>query len=287
MLPAERDSVLREAADRFLAAAGDGPWELVWCAGAGVVGAGAEMVDAETDALRSLLAAIGGRSSGRGSLFVASSAGGVYAGSSSPPFSEETRCVPMSPYGDAKLHQEQEAIDWARRTGNRAVIGRIANVYGPGQDLSKPQGLVSQVCLSLLLQRPLTLYVPLETARDYVYVDDCAAMVVRAIDDAAGTEGGATTVRLIATGTSVTVGQLLTLGRRVVKRHLPVVTAAPSRPVAHARDLRLDPRHPFPAEMRATSLPEGLRRTFDAMLLQLQHSGAGFAAPSPSGAASR
>ena len=36
----------------------------------------------------------------------------------------------------------------ASETGVRAVIGRLANVYGPGQTLGKPQGLLSQLCLA-------------------------------------------------------------------------------------------------------------------------------------------
>ena len=143
-------------------------------------------------------------------------------------------------------------------------------MYGPGQDLGKPQGLVSRVCLSLLLQTPLTLYVPLDTIRDYVYVEDCAEMVVAAVDDAAQQPPGSATVRLIATGNGVTIGHLLHIGRRVVKRRLPVVTVPTGRGLHQAPDLRLDPLRPFPAALRSVSLPVGLRLTFDRLLVAHQ-----------------
>ena len=60
------------------------------------------------------------------------------------------------------------------------LVGRISNLYGPGQNLAKPQGLVSQLCRAQLTRQPLSVYVSLDTMRDYLYVDDAAAMVVAA-----------------------------------------------------------------------------------------------------------
>ncbi len=114
----------------------------------------------------------------RGALFLASSAGGVYAGAAGSPFTELTETRATSPYGEAKLAAEGLVEDFARRTGTATVVGRIANLYGPGQDMSKPQGLISQLCLNQLRRRPISIYVSLDTARDYLYVDDCAAMVL-------------------------------------------------------------------------------------------------------------
>jgi len=265
----DRDARIQAAAGEFLDAMGDGPWEVVWCAGAGVAGTSEAGLLAEARAVRVLLDALTTDRRSDGTVFLASSSS-VYAGSVGAPFHEGSPVAPLSPYGFTKLDQEQAVAAWASQTGNRVVIGRIANVYGPGQDLSKPQGLVSRVCLSLLLQTPLTLYVPLDTIRDYVYVEDCAAMVVAAVDDAAAQPAGSATVRLIATGHGVTVGHLLDVGRRVVKRRLPVVTVPSGPGVNQASDLRLDPRLPFRSELRSVSLPVGLRRTFDRLLVQHQ-----------------
>jgi UDP-glucose 4-epimerase len=274
--PVQRDADLADLAAAFFAEIGERPWQIVWCAGSGVIGTEGRMLAAEVDALRFLLASVGATATMPGTVFVSSSAGGVYAGAKDAPFTEETASAPVSPYGEAKLAQEDVLRTFCTVTGHRGVIGRIANVYGPGQDLSKPQGLVSQICLSLMLQRPLTLYVPLDTTRDYVFVDDCARMIVAALDDARLDAPG-TTVRLIASGSSATVGQLLSVGRRVVKRHLPIVTAPARAGAVQARDLRLRPLRPFPTELRSVALPTGLRRTFDDLVRQMQ---AGGVAPS-------
>jgi UDP-glucose 4-epimerase len=265
----DRDARIHAAAAEFLDAVGDGPWEVVWCAGAGVVGTGEAGLLAEARAVRVLLNALATVRRSGGTVFLASSSA-VYAGSVGAPFHEGSPVAPLSPYGFTKLDQEQAVTAWASQTGNRVVIGRIANVYGPGQDLGKPQGLVSRVCLSLLLQTPLTLYVPLDTIRDYVYVEDCAAMVVAAVDDAAAQPPGSASVRLIATGHGVTIGHLLDVGRRVVKRRLPVVTVPSGPGVNQASDLRLHPRHPFRPELRSVSLPVGRRLTIDRLLVQHQ-----------------
>ncbi len=104
--------------------------------------------------------------------FIASSAGGTYAGSpDEPPYTEESTTVAVSAYGHSKLRIEA-AISPMTAAGTRVCIGRIANLYGPGQNLQKPQGLVSQLCLTHLNRQPLGIYVSLDSLRDYVFVTD-------------------------------------------------------------------------------------------------------------------
>ncbi len=129
---------------------GSSPWQVAWCAGAGVVGSDTAELDAETDALRCLLddmaRALGPDRMRRGALFMASSAGGVYAGSSGAPFDESSAVRPLSPYGRCKLSQETIVRKWSNEKGAPVLIGRISNLYGPGQNLAKAQGLITQVC---------------------------------------------------------------------------------------------------------------------------------------------
>ena len=71
------------------------------------------------------------------------------------------------------------------------MIGRIANLYGPGQNLDKPQGLVSQLCAAHLERRPVSIWVSLDTLRDYLYAPDCAQMVLDCLDRARAEASGA------------------------------------------------------------------------------------------------
>ena len=146
------------------------------------------------------------------------------------------RQQPISPYGQAKLLTEQVASDFARSTGTPLLIGRIANLYGPGQNLTKPQGLISQLCRSHLIRQPLSIYVPLDTGRDYLFVDDAARLVLAGLDWVV--EQGGIQVKIMASQRSTTVAAILAELRRVSKRRPEVVLG--SSPLARysARDLR-------------------------------------------------
>lgn len=227
--------VLREEAET-LVATGD-PWAVAWCAGAGVVATSAEVVAAEQAQFEHFLADF--RPRGSGAFFLASSAGGVYAGSASlPPFDERTPPRPLAPYGHGKLAMERALTEWAAATGTPALIGRIANLYGPGQDLAKGQGLVSQICRSSITGKALSVYVSLDTRRDYLFVADAAAMIVAALEQLPG-RGDPVTVKILASGRSATIGTLVGEARRVLRRRPRVVFGASPKAAAQVRDLRL------------------------------------------------
>ena len=247
------------AADVLRAA---GSRDVVWCAGAGVTATGPEALAEEVRAFEALLDGMPG-----GRLFVASSAGGVYAGSAPAPFDETSRVAPLSAYGEAKLALEAAATAWAARTGGAVVLGRIANLYGPGQDVTKPQGLVSQLCRAHLLRAPVSVYVSLDTLRDYLYVDDAARLVTGCLDRAVP----GVTVKVLASQHALTVGAVLAELRRVSRRSPRVVLAASPQAAVQARDLRL--RSTVWSDLDAvpvTPFPVGLRRTLDDLAGRLR-----------------
>jgi UDP-glucose 4-epimerase len=210
--------------------------EIYWCAGAGVIGTSAEDLDAEVEVLRQFLAAWEPRE-GRHSFFLASSAGGVYAGCSGAPFDEVTTPAPLAPYGHAKLRSEALVLDFAARHGVPLLIGRLANLYGPGQDLSKPQGLISQLCRSHLTRQPLSIYVSLDTMRDYLYVGDAAAMAVCCLGAVSARGGG--NVKILASERSTTIGAILGDLHRITRRRPQVVLGTSADARFQVRDLRL------------------------------------------------
>jgi UDP-glucose 4-epimerase len=243
-----RDGVrqdLENAVTELVRAAGSGPWSVVWAAGAGVTASTADALDAELEVIRGFVAhlrSLPGDVARRGSLLFASSAGGLYSGSSGPPFTEETEPRPLAAYGRAKLEAEEAFRDLAG-AGTRVVLARIANIYGPGQNLAKPQGLISQLCLAHHTARPIGIYVPLDTLRDYVYVDDCAAMVLDALDRV-GTlpPGSGPVVKILASQQSVSIATLLGEMRRIYKRRPQAVLAASPYTSRQALDLRFRSR---------------------------------------------
>lgn len=259
--------------DRLIAQADGGPWRVVWCAGAGVTTTSADELAREIAVLRRFLHAVADRAAsaavGRGTFFFASSAGGVYAGSDDPPFTEDTLPRPISPYGEAKLTAERVVAELCPPAGVSALIGRISNLYGPGQDVLKPQGLITHLCRARVTGQPTSIYVSLDTLRDYVFAPDCADLILAALDrldrhrdETSPTDSGVLVTKILASQKSVSIGALLMEVRRIFRRPPRVLVAASPRANAQARDLRL--RSVVWSELDArtlTPLPAGIRAT--------------------------
>jgi UDP-glucose 4-epimerase len=231
----------------FARQAGTSRWQLAWCAGAGVIGSSSRDLQRETEIFRHLLdavaATIGAGGVGSGVLFLTSSAGGVYAGSKGSPYSERSSEQPLTPYGWNKLEQEGIARLWSADHKVPVLIGRIANLYGPGQNLGKEQGLITQVCRRLLAREPFTLYVPLDTIRDYLYAPDCGALVadglVRLRQEASEGVGVPVVMKIFASQQPNSVSTVLAEIRRVIKRPARVILAGSPRARHQASDLRM------------------------------------------------
>lgn len=277
---AERAVADLEAAVAGVVSRSDGgPWRILWCAGAGVTASTDAALAAEIDVMSAVADALRSRPAdelARCTLFFASSAGGLYAGGDEPPFTEESPVAPLAPYGRAK--QSAEAV-FARLTdvGVRVVLGRISNLYGPGQNLAKPQGLISQLCLAHHQVRPIGIYVSLDTLRDYIYVDDCADLVLDVVDRAAHLPPGSPAVtKILASQTSVNIAELIGTLRALHKRPPQAILAASPLGARQARDLRFRSIVWPDLDQRAlTPLPVGISTTSEDIGLSLRRHGAG------------
>lgn len=261
---AEQRAALRSGLDAVEDECGGGPWNLVWVAGAGVIGTSPAGLATEAEVFGGFLDDVAGAAGGPASLFLASSAGGVYAGSrSGAPFTERSEVAPLAVYGEQKLIMEDAARRFAARTGIPSMIGRLTNVYGPGQNLAKPQGLISQIGKAYLTRRPISLYVSLDTIRDYVFVDDCAAMIVAALDRLAGSgEQPVPVVKIIGSGAPVTIAAILGDYRRLLRRRPPLVLGDSPNRRFQVRDLRMRSIvWPELNRLARTTLPTGISAT--------------------------
>ena len=272
---------LRQQAGQFLRAAGDRPWSVAWCAGAGVTGTSAHALQLELDALRETLDALAAAPHGSdGAFFFASSAGGVYAGVGAPPYDESSPVRPLAAYGQSKLDGEALATAWSHQTGIPLLIGRIANLYGPGQNLAKAQGLISQICRSHLTGQPLSIYVSLDTLRDYLFAPDCAGLVVEGLarlrQEQSATAPRVVT-KILASQRAITIGAVLGEMRRIFKRPPRIVLGASAVSAMQARDLSLRSRvWPEVDRRTLTPLPAGIAATAADLQRKLQ---AGLSAP--------
>ncbi len=250
-------------------------WCVIWAAGAAVTSATNEEVAVELATFRSVVAAIGSAAAGHeahGSVFVASSAGGVYGAALDPPFTEDTPPAARSPYGRLKLDQEASAAGLADR-GIAVLIGRITNLYGPGQSLAKMQGLVSHLALARLGGKPVSIFVPLETLRDYIYVDDCASLILASLDRLAREADGRglLVTKIIGSGYAVSISSLLGYALAVGKKRPHAMVGTSPHAAHQALDLRMRSIvWPDLDRFEKTSVPAGFQSTINGILGAIQ-----------------
>lgn len=279
-LAASITDAARAFAERLAAAPAEG-WIACWCAGAGVVGTPPAVLEGETASFRLFLERLGlaldadARTRARpGRVFLASSAGGVYGGSPGRPLTEASAPRPISEYGRAKLAQEEALAAWASvRPRVSTLVGRLANLYGPGQRLDKPQGLISHMSRCLIFGVPVHVYVPLDTIRDYLYAEDAGRRVVGGLArlgrEAPG--GGRQVTKVYASERETTVGGLIGVFRRIAKRQLRVVSGL--NPVRAQQPARLQFRSTVwrdQAEGVRTELLDGVSRVHRHQLALFQ-----------------
>jgi UDP-glucose 4-epimerase len=201
-------------------------------------------------------------------VFFASSAGAVYAGNPEPPFSESSPTAPLGGYGVAKLRAEAH---WYRLASlSRVVVGRITNLYGPGQDLTKNQGLISRLCVSNLRREPIGVYVSLDTIRDYLFADDCGALVCDLLDHALRDPRTEPVTKILASHQPASIAHLLGECRRVFGHRVLVRMASSSLAAQQARDLRVRSTvWPELDRRQVTTLVHGIHATHESLRSQL------------------
>lgn len=119
--------------------------------------------------------------SGVKKIIFASSGGTVYGDQEYFPADEHHPTKPISPYGIAKLSNEQYLYYYAHVHGLPFVAFRYANVYGPRQNPHGEAGVIAIFTQKLLRgEQPIINGDGLQT-RDYVYVGDVVQANVLAL----------------------------------------------------------------------------------------------------------
>jgi len=107
-----------------------------------------------------------------------------FPGLSVLPFSAATTLAnPTSIYGSTKLAQEHLLASWCNSFNVKATVLRLQNVYGPGQSLSNPYtGIVPLFARLARSGKSIPLYEDGLMLRDFVYIEDVSAAMVKALD---------------------------------------------------------------------------------------------------------
>ena len=239
--PARLAEQMAAAVHGFAARAGSAQrWEIYWAAGVGTMSSRRAELAPETAALARLLECLADEPALRpmqGGLAFASSAGAIYAGALGEIVTEDTPESPTTEYAHEKLAQEAMLRDFASTHPRLAVLNaRLSTLYGPGQSQAKRQGLLTSIARGILRNQPVQIYVPYDTIRDYLHVDDAAAGMITAL--CAGGAPAPRHTKIIASEQPTTIAQIISTFKRLSRRHPRIVTSATAASALYARKVQ-------------------------------------------------
>jgi len=212
-------------------------WIIYWAAGSCTLSSTIEEVSNEKNILTKFIYSLKNifeDSLCRGSFIFSSSAGAIYGGTSTPYITELTTPSPITPYGLSKLAQEQilnELIIGDH--GISILIARISTIYGINQREGKNQGLISTIIKNILLNKPIHIFVPLDTMRDYIYDKDAAKKIIYAANITHNSHS--LNLKIIASEKSMSISQILSICKRVTKKNPRIVTSLNKNSLAYKK----------------------------------------------------
>lgn len=157
--------------------------------------------------------------------FVFCSSGGTVYGQTTgtEPIPEDTPTHPVNAYGASKLACETyvRLYDVSNASGlgggMRTLTLRVANPYGPGQNIARAQGALTTFCHHAVHDEPITIWGDGSVVRDYIQVRDVGeALILAANAPAHGTEIN------IGSGKGVSLRELIALITEIMGRPLDV-----------------------------------------------------------------
>ncbi|MBX3468596.1 MAG: NAD-dependent epimerase/dehydratase family protein [Planctomycetes bacterium] len=188
---------------------------------------------------------------------VSASSSSVYGGDARPPFHEDQPASrPLSPYAASKRAAEHLCATYAHLFGVGSIALRFFTVYGPR---GRPDMSVGRFARAALTGEPAPLHGEGDVMRDFTYVDDIVAGVLRALDLV--TPGGGHEVLNLGGGEVHTVRELIAAVEAAAGAPVPLIPrpAAPGDMTVTRADLtRARARLGFAPRV---PLAEGVRRT--------------------------
>lgn len=111
--------------------------------------------------------------------FVFASSSSIY-GNAPAPFNEEYKDLhPISPYAQTKLFSEKTGKEFSEKYDLNFISLRFFSVYGPRL---RPDLVMNKIAGSIYKNENLKIFGDGSTSRDYTYVDDIIAGIMKAVD---------------------------------------------------------------------------------------------------------
>jgi UDP-glucose 4-epimerase len=161
--------------------------------------------------------------SGVRKVIFASSGGTVYGLPETLPITERHPTNPTSSYGIVKLAIEKYLELFRHLHGLDYFALRVSNPYGPYQDPTRQQGVISVFLHRIQTGEPIIIWGDGSVVRDYLYVSD----LVDALEHASEVESGEQVINL-GSGHGISLNELLWLIADIVGKQ-PTVEYLPAR----------------------------------------------------------
>jgi UDP-glucose 4-epimerase len=193
-----------------------------------------------------------------GKVIFLSSGGTVYGQTDSERINEQVLTQPVSPYAIGKLTIEHYLRYFRHHYGLKYLVYRVANPYGPGQNLHGKQGVIP-IFLNLAFKKePVTIFGDGNMVRDYLYISDLIDMIAVSYD-----KNNRYSEYNIGSGSGATVNELVEIIEnkakyKLVKKHIDT-------PDTYVEKIVLDTSR-FISEFKfrpSVGLEEGISRTWD------------------------
>jgi UDP-glucose 4-epimerase len=156
-----------------------------------------------------------------------SSGGTVYGIPRELPIREDHATEPICSYGITKLTIEKYLHLYRYLHNLDFVVTRLANPYGEYQNPQAKQGAIAVFLGNVLAGKPITIWGDGEVVRDYLYIGDAAAALVKAAEYCP--DENEPRVFNIGSGSGQSLNQIVRAIRNVVDRDVEVVHH-PARP---------------------------------------------------------
>lgn len=218
------------------------------------------LLDVRTNVIGSVELFRAAAQAGVSHIYFGSSGGTIYGSVADHAARETDPTVPVSPYGIGKLTVERYLDYFRTTTGMDWTSFRIANAYGPRQHAARLQGVIPIFLRRILAGEDLQILGDGSMARDYLYVEDVARLIVQPLGMNAPHN-----VYNIGSGVATSLNEILDVIQDVVGRDF--VTSTHPAPSTFIDRIVLDTSR-YRADFGETDLVplrDGIARTWEAI----------------------
>lgn len=199
-------------------------------------------------------------------IIFTSSGGAIYGDTDILPTPEDHLPKMISPYAISKYVGEKYVEYYSSQYGLNYTTLRLANVYGPKQTAIGESGVIPIYVENILNGRESYLYtypdMPNGVTRDYVYVEDVAKSVIKALNE----EGN--DIYNIGTGKETFTKDVYLTLKEVSKTDIPLQTLSQRNGDVKRSVLEVSKAKEFLGWEAQVKFEEGIRETFN---YQLKH----------------